>query len=128
MRWSGNRPSSLGLRWRLVGWVTLVTLLCTSVAFVAVYRGTGTQLRHQIDREISGDAGEFADNLALAHGNSPTRGAEAARGSVAPRPFSSSSTLVFAVVPGGGTITNRPELFGQASPDEGETPGEQEKE
>ena len=128
MRWSGNRPSSLGLRWRLAGWVTLVTLLCTSVAFVAVYRGTGTQLRHQIDREISGDAGEFADNLALAHGNSPKRVAEAARRYVATRPFSASSTLLFAVVPGGGTTTNRPELFAQASPDEGEKPAEQEKE
>src|ERR1039458_2166997 len=128
MRWSGNRPSSLGLRWRLAGWVTLVTLLCTSVAFVAVYRGTGTQLRHQIDREISGDAGEFADNLALAHGNSPKRVAEAARRYVATRPFSASSTLLFACRAGGGTVTNRPELFGLASPDEGETPAEQEKE
>ncbi len=60
MRRPHIRLRYLGLRWRLAGWVTLVTLLCTGIAFVAVYRGTGTQLRHQIDREISGDAGEFA--------------------------------------------------------------------
>ena len=49
-----DRLSSLGLRWRLAGWVALVTLLCTGIAFVAVYSGTGTQLR-QADR--SGDLG-----------------------------------------------------------------------
>jgi two-component system, OmpR family, sensor kinase len=128
MRWPGNRPSSLGLRWRLAGWVTLVTLLCTSIAFVAVYRGTGAQLRHQIDHEISGDAGEFADNLSLPRTSSPKQVAEAARRYVANQPFSAGSTLLFAVVPGGGTSTNRPELFARASPDEGESLVEQEKE
>jgi two-component system, OmpR family, sensor kinase len=128
MRWFRSLPPSVGLRWRLAGWVTLVTLLCTGIAFVAVYRGTGTQLRHQIDREISGDAGEFADSLAIVHDTSPKRVAEAARRYVANQPFSASSTLLFAVVPGGGTSTNRPELFAQAAPDEGETVAEQEKE
>src|ERR1039458_493168 len=114
-----SRRSSLPLRWRLAGWVTLVTLLCTGIAFVAVYRGTGTQLRHQIDREISGDASGFADNLVLTRGGSPRQVAEAARHYVADQPFSASSTLLFAVVPGEGTSTNRPELFGRATPDEG---------
>ena len=52
-----------GLRWRLAGWIAVVTLVCTGIAFAAVYRGTGTQLRRQIDQEISGDAAEFAHNL-----------------------------------------------------------------
>ena len=43
-----------GLRWRLTGWIALVTLICTGIAFAAVYRGTGAQLRSQIDNELSG--------------------------------------------------------------------------
>ena len=52
-----------GLRWRLAGWVALVMMLCTAIVFVAVYRGTATQLRQQIDQEIAGDASDFAHNL-----------------------------------------------------------------
>jgi two-component system, OmpR family, sensor kinase len=123
-----RRRPQLPLRWRLAGWVTLVTLLCTGIAFVAVYRGTGTQLRHQIDREISGDARGFTDDLVLTHGASPKQTAEAARHYVADQPFSASSTLLFAVVAGAGTSTNRPELFGRATPDGGESQAEQDEE
>jgi two-component system, OmpR family, sensor kinase len=128
MRGPRHRLSSLGLRWRLAGWVALVTLLCTGIAFVAVYRGTGTQLRGQMDHEISGDAGEFADNLAMLGSSSPRRVAAAAQRYVNDQPFSASSTLLFAVVPGAGTSTNRPELLGRATPDEGETQAEQDRE
>jgi two-component system, OmpR family, sensor kinase len=125
---SSKRIPSPGLRWRLAGWVTLVTLLCTGIAFVAVYRGTGTQLRRQIDQEISGDAQEFAGNLALVHGSSPAGVALAARHYERDQPFSASSTLLFAVVPGAGTSTNRPELFRRTTPDEGETEAQQAQE
>jgi two-component system, OmpR family, sensor kinase len=128
MRRPGRRLSSLGLRWRLAGWVALVTLLCTGIAFVAVYRGTGTQLRRQIDHEISGDAGEFADNLAMVRSSSPRRVSAAAQRYVDDQPFSASSTLLIAVVPGGATSTNRPELLGRAAPDEGETQAQQDRE
>ncbi len=128
MRGPRDRLSSLGLRWRLAGWVALVTLLCTGIAFVAVYSGTGTQLRRQIDQEISGDAGEFADNLAMVTPSSPRSVAAAARRYVKDQPFSASSTLLFAVVPGGGVSTNRPELLGRATPDEGETQAQQDRE
>src|SRR5271168_3686655 len=95
-----HRVAPFGLRWRLAGWVALVTLACTGVAFVAVYRGTGTRLRHQIDGEIAGDAGEFAHNLALARSSSPRGAAEAAGRYVNDQPFSASSTLLYAIVPG----------------------------
>ena len=44
------------------------------------------------------------------------------------QPFSASSTLLFAIVPGAGTSTNRPELFAHAEPDDGETAAEQAQE
>ncbi len=102
-----------GLRWRLAGWIALVTLICTGIAFVAVYRGTGTQLRRQIDQEISGDAAELAHNLTNARVRSPVgrwRGRRAptcttSRSAPARRSCSRSSR-------GRAPATNRPELFG----------------
>ena len=44
------------------------------------------------------------------------------------QPFSASSTFLFAIVPGAGTATNRPELFAHARPDNGETQTEQAQE
>jgi two-component system, OmpR family, sensor kinase len=123
-----DRLAPTGLRWRLAGWVALVTLICTGIAFAVVYRGTGTQLRHQIDQEIAGDASELSHNLALADGRSPGRVAAAAKRYVRDQPFSASSTLLFAIVPGAGTSTNRPELFARAKPDNGETANEQDEE
>jgi two-component system OmpR family sensor kinase len=124
-----HRLGLAGLRWRLAGWFTLVTLLCTAVVFVAVYRGTGTQLRHQIDRETSGDARELAHNLVLAQARTPRQLASAAGRYINAQPFSASSTLLFAVVGGVGTATNRPELFSSApAADHGETAAEQAQE
>ncbi len=113
-----------GLRWRLAAWVALVTLICTGITFLVVYRGTGAQLRHQIDQELSGDAGELAHNLALTDPSS-RRLSEAATGYIRDQPFSPSSTVLFAVVPGAGTSTNRPELFASRTPDHGETLADQ---
>jgi two-component system, OmpR family, sensor kinase len=113
--------SSLGLRWRLAGWVALVTLACVGIAFVATYRGTGTQLRGQIDSELAGEASELARTLALVPAPTPARVTSAARAYVRNQPFSATSTLVFVLVPRAGTTTNRPELFAHAAPDNGES-------
>jgi signal transduction histidine kinase len=114
-----------GLRWRLAGWFTLVALLCIAIVFIAVYRGTGTQLRGQIDGEIAGDAAELAHNLTAADARTPRQISTAATRYIGNQPFSASSTLLFVLVPGIAPSTNRPELFGNPRPDNGETPGEQ---
>ena len=95
-----------GLRWRLAGWIALVTLICTGIAFAAVYRGTGAQLRRQIDSELSGDAAEFAHNLTSSQVRSPVGVKRLASIYVHNQPFSASSTFLFAIVPGVGTATN----------------------
>ena len=117
-----------GLRWRLTAWVAVVMLLFAAVIFVAVYRGTATQLRHQIDTELAGDASEFSHNLQLLGRGSPHTLAAAASRYVHDQPFGASSTLLFASVPGAGTSTNQPELLGQAAPDDGESATEQSQE
>ena len=68
LRWM---PRSL--RWRLAAWVALVVVASSGITFFAVYRGTGTQLRRQIDSEIAGDSVEFAHALYLEHARGPRR-------------------------------------------------------
>src|SRR5579875_132619 len=100
MRALHSRFSHLGLRWRLAGWVAVLSLVCLAIAFVAVYRGTGTQVRRQIDAEIAGDAGEFAHSLASSDPRSSAQAKKDATRYVTGQPFSGSSTLLFAVIPG----------------------------
>ena len=140
----GSRPRLLptSLRWRLAAWVAAVVLLSTAVSFLAVYRGTGTQLHHQVDSEITGDLDELARAASTAAGASdderaraprdvPRRVSAAARRYLLAQPFRATSTLQFAIVTGAGrgartvTVANRPELFGQTQPDRGESPAEQ---
>jgi two-component system, OmpR family, sensor kinase len=120
-----RRLAPSGLRSRLAAWVALVTLLCTGIVFVAVYGGTGTQLRHQIDHELGGDAGELASGLAQTKARTGAELSRAATRYMRDQPFSASSILLFAVVPGVGTSSNRPELFSGSAPDSGETAAQQ---
>src|SRR5208283_4725073 len=125
MRSPRDRLADVGLRWRLAGWVAVVVLVCIGIAFLAVYRGTGTQVRHEIDTEIAGDASSFARSLSLAKPRSASQAAQDATRYVRGQPFSSSSTLFFALIPGAPTSTNIPELFEDGPPDQGETVAEQ---
>ena len=121
MRSLARRLAPRGLRWRLAAWFTLVMVLCTGIVFVAVYRGTGTQVRQQIDRELSGDAAEFAHNLRAADPGSYAELVEAAKGYLRTQPFSASSRLLFVTAPGQQTISNSPELVAARAPDDGES-------
>src|ERR1039458_9795778 len=125
MRRAFDRLAQVGLRWRLAGWVAVVTLLCTAITFVAVYRGTGTQLRQQIDNEIAGDAGDLAHDLKLANAHTPRRVAEEANRYVLNQSFAATSTVLFALVPGANSTVDRPELFSRSAvADNGETAAE----
>jgi signal transduction histidine kinase len=125
MRSALGRLTPVGLRWRLAAWVAAVVLVCTGITFVAVYRGTGAQLRKQVDHEVSGDVTDLARNLTLSEDRAPREVAEVAARYIRGQPFSASSTLLFVIVPGVGTSTNRPELFAGAKPDSGETATQQ---
>ncbi|HWF31508.1 MAG TPA: HAMP domain-containing sensor histidine kinase [Solirubrobacteraceae bacterium] len=111
----------VGLRWRLAAWVALVVLACTAITFFAVYRGTGDQLRRQIDTELGGDASELARSLRLARPKTPRRTYEASNRYVNGQPFAATSTLLFTLTAGAPTSTNRPELFTAEAPDNGES-------
>jgi signal transduction histidine kinase len=129
MRTLRGRLSGVGLRWRLAGWVALVTLVCTGIAFAAVYRGAGTQLRRQIDGEINGYANGITHGLARAKITTAARAHSEAAEFVGDQTFAASSTVLFVTMPGAATVTNRPELFsGTTVPDNAETVTEQARE
>src|ERR1700722_19098779 len=111
MRALRRRLGATGLRWRLAGWVALVTLGCTGIAFVAVYGGTGAQLRKQIDTEIAGYAGGLARGLSRTHADTPKHAYDEAAEYVGDQSFAASSIVLFVTIPGARTVTNRPELF-----------------
>jgi two-component system, OmpR family, sensor kinase len=117
-----------GMRWRLTAWVAAVMLLSCAVIFVAVYRGTGRQLRQQIDHTIAGEVASFSHALRSLEDRSPRQVARGATAYVLSQPFGAASTLQFALIPGVGTATNQPELFGVARVDHGESAVEQERE
>ncbi len=110
-----------GLRWHLAAWVALVVLVSSGVTFVVVYRGTGSRLRHQIDQEIAGDASELSQALVSSGDRAPRQLAARATRYIRGQPFSASSTLLFAIVPGAPTSANRPEIFSGVGVDNGET-------
>jgi two-component system OmpR family sensor kinase len=128
MRPAVRRLRPRGLRWSLAGWVTLVTLAGTAIAFVAVYNGTGADLRSQIDRDLRGNARQLASALSHARAANATELAEEATSYVRDQPFGAGGTLLFVMIPGQGTSTNRPELFSKLPPDSRETASEQERE
>jgi two-component system, OmpR family, sensor kinase len=122
---AARRIAPAGLRWRLGAWVALVVLISSAVTFVVVYRGTGSELRHQIDQEIHGDASDLSHVLSASDDTQPEQVAARATRYIRAQPFSASSTLLFAIVPGARTSSNRPELFAHAKTDNGETASEQ---
>ncbi|HEX5851513.1 MAG TPA: HAMP domain-containing sensor histidine kinase [Solirubrobacteraceae bacterium] len=128
MRRAFARLRPTGLRSRLAVWLALVMLLSMAIVFVVVYRGTGSQMRGQIDRDIGGDVSGLAGSLTVAHARSARGVSAAAARYVHSQPFGESSTLLFVLVPGAATSTNRPELFGPVRPDDGETLAEEEAE
>jgi two-component system, OmpR family, sensor kinase len=117
-----------GLRWRLTAWVAGVMLVSAAVVFVAVYVDTGTQIRSQIDRDLAGDTTQLSQALSSLAGQSAAQVAAAAGGYVRTQPYTATSTLLFAIVPGTRTVSNHPEVFGASGPEHGETTAEQQHE
>jgi two-component system OmpR family sensor kinase len=112
----------------LVAWVVGAMLLVSAVVFVVVYEQTGSQLRSQVDEDITGDVSQLTEAVRAMSASSPARLAAELRTYVTDQPSRGTTSLLFAVVPGYGTVSNHPELFGADRPDDGETVAEQQHE
>jgi len=113
------------IRWRFAGWVAGVVIGVSAVTFVVVYRETGSELRRQIDRDVTGDVGGLSQTLRGLPSRSAKSVLAAAARYVRSQPFTATSSLIFVIVPGGGTVSNHPEVFGSGAADDGEAAGEQ---
>ena len=116
------------LRWRLVAWVVGAMLVTLAIVFVVVYQQTGSQLRSQVDDDVGEDLSQLVDTAHSLHPAGPDQLVSQLRHYVQAQPYSASSSLLFAVVNGRGPVSNHPELFGAAKPDDGETEAEQRRE
>jgi two-component system OmpR family sensor kinase len=86
-------------------------MLAVAASFAAIYRGTGQQLRTQLDRDLVTQAGAFA--AALPGGDEARHEMpEVIARYVTHQPFRATSQLLFARLPSGRIVTNEPELLG----------------
>jgi HAMP domain-containing protein len=107
---SGGTSDRIGLRGRLALSIAAIVVAALTVTFFAVYRATGSQLRSRIDRDLGAESDAVAQRVAAAR--TPRQAAEAASRFIAAQPFGPSASLLIVTVPGGGTVTNQPELVG----------------
>ena len=106
-----------------MAWVTGVLLLVCAVIFGVIYLQSSRQLRAQVDTDVGGDVSQLSQAVRSLKTDSPVQLASAIDRYVRAQPFTGTSSLLFAVVPGHGTVSNHPELFGGARPEPGETSG-----
>jgi signal transduction histidine kinase len=102
--------------------VVVVTLVAT---FAVVYSSTGSQLRSQVDRSVRGSALQLRSALVQRRARSAGSALAGARRYASSQPYGNSSVLLFVLIPGIGTTSNHPELFGSRKADDGETEAEQ---
>jgi signal transduction histidine kinase len=86
-------------------------LVSAAAVFVVVYKDTGTQLRSQIDRDLSGDTDQLAQSLAASPARTPIQIMSAATTFMRVQPYTATSTLMFVIIPGAPTASNHPEVF-----------------
>src|SRR5256885_7045511 len=100
-----------GLRARLTLSIAAILILAVAASFAAIYRGTGQQLRDQLDRDLATQAGAFAAALPAGE-EGRNELAEVIARYVTHQPFRATSQLLFARLPNGKVVTNEPELLG----------------
>ncbi len=116
------------MRWRLAAWVAGVMLVSVAAIFVVVYLDTGSELRSQIDRDLASDTEQLSQALKSIQRPTAAQLALDAGRYVHAQPFTTTSTLLFVLLPGQPPISNHPEVFGSAKPEKGESAAEQARE
>ena len=115
------RPRSL--RWRLTLALGAVLVLAFVVTFYVVYRETDSRLRARSTGRCRPRPTPFSSTISPPGTELLGRTvADRANVYLSAQPFSASSQLLYAIVPGQEIATNEPELLGQRARDADETP------
>ncbi len=100
-------------------------LASAAAVFVVVYVNTGTQLQHEIDRDLADDTVQLEHELEPLAGGSAQQLDAGAQRFVRGQPYTATSTLFFVLVPGEPSASNHPDVFGGAVNDPREPVTEQ---
>ena len=117
-----------GLRWRLVAWVIGVMLVVSAIVFVVAYEQTGSQLRAEVDEDVRGDVNQLSQTVRSLQASDAGQRYLRLRRYLTAQPFTATSSVLFVVVPGHGTATNHPVLFGPDKPARGRSANRQRRE
>ena len=115
-----RRLRATGTRTRLTIAIAAIVLAALLGTFFAVYQRTGSDLRGQVDRDLSEDVTALAQHVSTAQGASATEVSRRAQHYINSQPSFGPSSELFVVKLGGAPFaTNEPELLGV-----GREPGE----
>ncbi|MCB0859699.1 MAG: HAMP domain-containing protein [Solirubrobacterales bacterium] len=102
-----HRP---GLRGKLALAIALVLLTALGITYVAVYRGTGSELSSRTDNELAQEVDRISTRLESAAGEDPDAYTRRARTITSAENFGPNARVVSISIADGGTATNQPEL------------------
>ena len=100
-----------GLRAQLALAIALVTALAVGVSFLALYSGTSSRLRAQIDSQLRTQAAEWRQFTAHADFRTPAALERTATQFIAAQRYHAESLIIVVQVSGGRTVSNNSELL-----------------
>lgn len=110
-----------GLRGKLAFSIALVLLLALGVTYLAVYRGTGSELESRTESDLERELERLSVQLAAGDADSPAEYTSRARAISSAETFGPNARVISISVDGGGTATNQPKLVVPGDHDEGES-------
>ena len=102
----------VGLRAELAIAIALVTAVAVGATFLALYSGTGSRLRAQLDSQLRTQAAEWRQSTAGTDLSTPGALERAARRFLAAQRYHAEAQIIAVQAIGGPTITNHPEVIG----------------
>jgi two-component system OmpR family sensor kinase len=110
---SRRRLGLHSLRWRLAALIGAVVVLAVAGTFAVIYNGTGSQLRHQIERDVRADAQAFDRGGVPPRTASGAEVEETARRYLRSQPYRTSNRLLLLRIGARAPVTNEPKLLAQ---------------
>lgn len=107
-----RRALHAGLRAELATSIALVTAVAVGATFLALYTGTGSRLRAQLDSQLRTQAAEWRQSTTGASLSKPRALEDAARRFLAAQRYHAEAQIIAVQVNGGRTMTNHAEVIG----------------
>lgn len=103
-------PARPGLRGKLALAIALVLLVALGITYIAVYRGTGSELSSRTDDELAQEVDRISTRLANVPAEGPKAYTHRANTITSGEKFGPNARVISISIDKGGTATNQPEL------------------